>query len=181
MVTPNTEKEPRYPRRPGFSGHKPEENESNRIPEATEKPPSNNALVAEMRIADAKESRASGRKMVERKAPILFEFKAPGDLLEGELLSVDKIKITDRDTKQPKLVMQYTFVGESDTFKCLGTYDLNTKLRPSDVGLWVEIVFMEVDASKNNMRVFSVKIEDKSKNAAHFADGQKITDDDIPF
>lgn len=163
MVRTNTNSEPRYPQREGFTGHKPEEN-SPRISEAT------SAAAAPVKQ----------RVMKERMAPVLLEFKYAGDLLEGELLSVDKIKIKDKATGQPKVVMQYTFAGaDGGTVKCLGTYDLNTKLRPSDVGLWVEICFKDVDASKNNMHVFSVKIEEKPKAA--FSDGLVITDEDIPF
>jgi hypothetical protein len=156
--------EPRYPRNPGFVGSKPE-SAAPRISEA--------APVQETKRPQKQ------RVMKERAAPVLFEFKAVGDLLEGELFAVDKIKIKDRDTGQPKIVMQYTFITEGDVvMKCLGTYDLNTKLRPSDVGLFVEICFKDVDVSKNNMRIFTVKIEEK--RSANFADGTQITDEDIP-
>lgn len=161
--------EPRYPVNKGFSGHK-EETAAPRISEDK----SAGAPVTGRGMAPQKQ-----RVMKERAAPVLFEFRAMGDLLEGELFAVDKIKITDRDTKQPKMVMQYTFITEGDVvMKCLGTYDLNTKLRPSDVGLWVEICFKDTDTSKNNMRIFSVKIEEK--RSANFADGTQITDEDIP-
>jgi hypothetical protein len=164
MVTPNEQTQPRYPRNRGFAGS---DKNTTSLP-----PASDNAPVPL--------SSRPARVMKEREAPILFEFKAPGDFLEGELLSFDKIKITDRETKQLKTVIQYTFACGDKTVKCLGTYDLNTKLRPSDVGLWVEITFKDVDAHKNNMRIFSVKIEEKPKSAA-FSDGTQITDEDIPF
>lgn len=157
--------EPRYPRNSGFVGSKPE---------------AANSRISEAAPVEVNKPPQKQRVMKERAAPVLFEFKAVGDLLEGELFAVDKIKIKDRDTGQPKFVMQYTFITEGDVvMKCLGTYDLNTKLRPSDVGLWVEICFKSVDESKNGMRIFSVKIEEK--RVATFTDGTQITNEDIPF
>jgi hypothetical protein len=172
MVTSNEQTEPRYPRNPGFTGSKKNNGEEG----ASLSDALKNVADTARELLQSKPARV----MKEREAPILFEFKAPGDFLEGELLSFDKIKITDRDTKQPKMVIQYTFASGEKTVKCLGTYDLNTKLRPSDVGLWVEITFKDTDTHKNNMRIFSVKIEEKPKAAA-FSDGTQITDEDIPF
>jgi hypothetical protein len=167
--------QPRYPRRPGFTGAAPEKD--NRLATGEDVNSSRSAPVNTERPLPV-----NNRKMVERKAPELYTFKAQGDVLDGELIAAEKVEITDKQTQRRKLVMQYTIVrGDGSAVKCLGSYDLNTKLRPSDVGKWVEIIFLDVDASKNNMHVFKVFIEDKSADSARFADGTQITDEAIPF
>ena len=119
------------------------------------------------------------RKMVERESPEMVEFKAYGDYIEGRMLSALKVEITDKQTRRKKAVMEYTFVGDNGKAKkCLGSYDLDTKLRITDIGCWCMVIYVtdkEVPAGK--MRVFKVEVEEKPK----FADGQEITDEDIPF
>jgi hypothetical protein len=125
---------------------------------------------------------APQRKMVKREAPEMVEFKAHGDLLEGKLISALKVKIKDKKTGQPKMVMEYTFLGEDrKTRKCLGSYDLDTKIFPTDVGFWAEITYVaDKDVPSGKMRIFDVSFEEIVPSAA-FADGTQITDADIPF
>jgi hypothetical protein len=161
--------QPRYPRRPGFTGAPTEESKV-----------SNNQLIAEMRIADR-----NPRNLVERKAPELFSFKTEGDLLEGTLLRVDTVVIEDKGTHQKKRVPQYTMRKENgDVVKFLGTYDLDCKIYPSDVGSFLEIVYVgenrEVRRGNNFMRVFKVNI-DNAGAPARAADSAEITDADITF
>lgn len=126
--------------------------------------------------------------MVERKAPELFQFKAEGEVIDGILIRVDPIMIKDKKTFQPKRVSQYTFQRTSgDVVKMLGTYDIDSKVMPGDVGRFVEIVYVgenrEVKRGNNFMKVFRVQVEDKpAANAGNkFNDGTEITDEDIPF
>jgi hypothetical protein len=178
MAEQKQENKPRYPRNPGFTGSEKD------TPPPTEKSP--NQLIAEMNIADR--AAASARRLVERKAPELFQFKAEGDLLEGVLLRLDAISIKDKSTHQPKRVSQYTFRKENgDVVKMLGTYDIDCKILLTDLGHFIEIAYIgenkEVRRGDNFMKIFRVKVEEKSAapTSNKFTDGTEITDEDIPF
>ena len=169
------ESKPRYPRRPGFTGA-----------EGTRNSTHEEGAAPEPKAAPAA---TSTRTLTERKAPELFSFKAEGDMLDGILIRVDAISIKDKTTGQPKRVSQYTFHRiNGDVVKMLGTYDIDCKILPGDVGLFIEVVYVgenrEVRRGDNFMKVFRVQVEEKKMAAAasgKFADGTEITDADIPF
>lgn len=169
------ENKPRYPRNPGFTG--------------AENPPSPPAAGRAARVGDTP-GVPPARVLTERKAPELFSFKAEGDVLDGILVRVDAISIKDKTTHQAKRVSQYTFRRENgDVVKMLGTYDIDCKIIPADVGLFVEVVYVgenrEVRRGDNYMKVFRVQVEERKSMAAaasgKFTDGTEITDEDIPF
>lgn len=121
-----------------------------------------------------------GKTLVEREAAELFKFETPGDFIKGILTGAEVITI------RGKRCFQYTIddVKENRIVKILGTWDLNQKIRPADVGSFLQIVFKGEDKNikkgDNCMKMFAVAFEQKSKSA-EFSDGSKITDEDIPF
>jgi len=131
-------------------------------------------------VNGAVQQKSSARKMVERESPEMVEFKGHGDVLEGKLISAVKVQITDRKTQKKKEVMEYTLVGDDGKArKCLGSYDLDTKIRPfEDVGFWLQIIYAtDKDVPSGKMRVFKVSVEERTA----FSDGTEIADEDIPF
>lgn len=123
--------------------------------------------------------------MVERKAPILFSFDAPGAFIEGILFRIDRVNIKGKD------VTQYTFdCADGEVRKILGTYDIDTKLRPTDRGKFVQVAFARVSTTVgkngNMMHEFQVLVDEGSRAAAPQAPavnahGVEITDADIGF
>ena len=125
--------------------------------------------------------------MEERKDPTFIQFDTQGTVAEGTLLKIERIQIGE----DKKLATRYTILdidsGEVSAF--LGTYAIDTKLRPQDQGHYIRVVFEGVDANigrnGNSMKLFSVRV---SKRPAHEflgktnTDGSPlITDADIPF
>jgi hypothetical protein len=126
------------------------------------------------------------RNIVERKSPVLFKFESLGEFVEGILQNAELVEVMEKESNQKKKVWQYTIFNEAEdqAYKLLGTWDITSKLSRSDVGKFVVIVFTGVNKNivknGNPMREFKVGVEQK-KSPAEFADGTKITDEDIPF
>jgi len=101
-------------------------------------------------------------EMVERTGPEIFRFETPGEYLRGRLLEIETTEINGKPT------LKYVVRDEEEDrlFSFLGTVDLNKKIRPSDVGLILEIRYGGKDAAvgpgKNPMKRFKVFVE-KSK------------------
>lgn len=123
----------------------------------------------------------------ERLPPKKFDF-AQGVILVGILTSHERTTVRDKRTGAPKMVNRYIVEERDaelkvvDTFFFHGTVQLDSMLRPADVGHFVSIACTgeDKDAGRqgNAMKLFSVSV---SKNFAPgwIQDGQ-ITDDDIP-
>lgn len=76
-------------------------------------------------------------ELVERTGREIFKFDAPGQVLRGRLISIDNTEINS------KPAVRYTLNDEEEGkfYSFLGTIDLNTKIRPSDLGKVVHICY----------------------------------------
>jgi hypothetical protein len=97
--------------------------------------------------------------MVERPGTEIFRFEKPGDCLRGRLLEIETTDINGKPT------LRYVVRDEEEEriFSFLGTVDLNTKIRPSDVGRILEIRYggkdTNVEPGKNAIKRFTVFVE----------------------
>lgn len=121
--------------------------------------------------------------MKDREEPEQISF-AVGEIIEGELVSIDKVKLKSGD-----IVSSYELRDlESGKYvRFLGSYDLNKKLRPTDVGYYVEVRYEGEDKSisrnGNALKRFKVRVSDVPVKAAmknQLEDGTYITDNDFP-
>jgi hypothetical protein len=119
-------------------------------------------------------TRHDGRELEEVLAPAMHTFNVPGDSIAGVLLSIDKV------TVRGKTVTQYLLRpdGSEKRVKLLATYDLAQKLRPEQIGRFVELTFIgenkEVRKGNNCLREFRVLVAKAQNNP-------EINDEDIPF
>jgi hypothetical protein len=118
----------------------------------------------------------------EATAPELFSFKNVADSIDGILLSIQKVTITDKETKKPKDVIEYTIEREDGRrAKLLASADLAQKISMAHRGAFVSITYTGTDSSVvkngNAMRTFEVLVAKREANAH----GAEITDADIPF
>src|SRR5262249_49551168 len=74
---------------------------------------------------------------VERKGTEIFRFDSPGVFLRGRLIEIDVTDISGKATTR------YAVHDEDDDrlWSFLGTIDLNSKIRRSDIGKVIEIRF----------------------------------------
>jgi len=99
--------------------------------------------------------------LVERAGPAIFRFENPGDYIRGRLINIDTADIGGKPT------LKYVLQDEADNriVSFLGTVDLNTKIRRSDVGKMLEIRYerkdRHADEGKNAIKRFKVLAEDK--------------------
>jgi hypothetical protein len=73
--------------------------------------------------------------LVERIGAEIFRFQNPGDFLRGILTEIETVEIGGK----PTLKYLIHDPDEKRLFSVLGTIDLNTKIRQSDVGRLLEI------------------------------------------
>jgi hypothetical protein len=80
-------------------------------------------------------------ELVERAGPEMFKFDTPGQTLRGRLITIEHIQVNG----QPAL--RYTLHDEEEGkyYTFLGTIDLNTKIRQSDVGKVVQVQYERQD------------------------------------
>jgi hypothetical protein len=118
-------------------------------------------------------------EMIERVEPRFVKFGAPGEIVEGVLVGIKRINIDGK----PAIKYLLDDDGEQCTF--LGTYQLNEKLRPADMGHKIVVRYegLDTNVSRNGnpMRHFVVQISKNVINKAAAALNLGITDDDIPF
>lgn len=124
-------------------------------------------------------------EMETREEPRFVQFNA-GDVLEGVLMAIERMTVKDRATGRDRSAIRYT-VAEPDGGVCafLGTYQLNTKLRPTDRGHRVVIRCegedVTVKRGDNQMKVFDVQVSKAPVPRSATCDDLGITDADIPF
>jgi hypothetical protein len=121
--------------------------------------------------------------MVERKEPTLISF-AEGESVQGVLLAIERIEI------EKKPVVRYT-VRDVDTRELssfLGTYQINAKIHPEDVGHIIDVRYEGEDRSVvrngNALRRFKVLISDVPAariGVCTAEDVTFITNDDVGF
>jgi hypothetical protein len=129
-------------------------------------------------------SGGSAVNWIERKPPKKFDF-AEGAVLVGILVSHETGMLRDKQTGQPKKVNRYT-VEDQDSKETVffhGTVQLDSMLRPNDVGHFVSVTCTgedkEAGRNKNAMKLFKVLISERA--APGWADdGSRIMDADLP-
>jgi hypothetical protein len=121
--------------------------------------------------------------MIERKEPALVRF-AEGERLSGVLLLIERIEIEKKPVT--RYIVEDLETGERSQF--LGTYQINAKLRTTDVGHVIDVRYEGEDTSigrdGNSMRRFKVLVSDRrvaGKLAGDDLAGTLITNDDIGF
>jgi|SRR5580698_5003355 hypothetical protein len=116
----------------------------------------------------------------EQKAPALQEWKTPGDFIEGVLLSLQVVKMKDKNV--PQYMVQFK---DGTIVKFAQTYDLKQKLHSRHIGCGVRIKYLGEDenikggTSNTPMKVFSVFT--KGTPTQQSQEQGPITDEDIPF
>lgn len=119
------------------------------------------------------------RDYTEVKEPVMKQFTSPGQVVEGLLLSIQKVNV------KGKSAVQYLCRDDQgDLFTFLATYDIARKISRGHIGHAVRVEYegedstVEVGNNKNKLRRFKVYVA-KQKEVA--PDSLEITDDDIPF
>ena len=105
------------------------------------------------------------RDMIEVKAPELFQFTKPGQVLEGRLVSIEPVLVKSKEA------IEYLFESNGVRASCLGTADLNKKLNPAHIGHWVVIRYENDDSSfqkegQSAMKCFKVLVSKEPEAAA---------------
>jgi hypothetical protein len=98
------------------------------------------------------------REMQEVKAPELFQFTKPNQVLEGVLVSIEPITLSGKQT------LQYVFEQPENQARmaCNGVAQLNKAIRPTHLGHWLEIRYEgdqklpNQQADHNDMKIFKV-------------------------
>lgn len=121
----------------------------------------------------------------ERVEPEFFQFKAEGETICGVLENVESISVDS------KPVTRYTVYepDEDKRYTFLGTYQINSKLRRSDIGRVIEVTLTGKDSNVrggnngNPMSLFRVRVAKAIPTSASHANanGLGITDADVPF
>ena len=98
-------------------------------------------------------------ELEERTGAEIFRFENAGDSLRGTLLDIETTEISGKPTTR------YIFQDEDrdKTVSFLGTVDLNTKIRASDIGKRIEIRYggkdPQTEAGKNAIKRFKVYVQ----------------------
>lgn len=121
--------------------------------------------------------------MEERLEPEFLKF-VKGEVIEGVLIQVKRIQVAnpDRPDGPKNPATRYTCLDdEGKPFCFLGCYQIDVKLRPTDIGRAIRLTYIgddtNVGRNGNQMKVFEVMV---SKQKAP-EDMTFITDEDIPF
>jgi hypothetical protein len=119
--------------------------------------------------------------METREEPRFVQFTT-GEIVEGVLMGVQPIQIKDK--RGLRYIVQEDN-GELVSF--LGTWQINTKLRPADLGHRVSVKCIGTDTmvqrGDNCMKVFEIKVSKEMVNPGRVVSDSEteITDADIPF
>ena len=95
-------------------------------------------------------------ELEERTGTEIFRFEVPGDYLRGRLINIETVDLGGKPT------LRYIMHDEEEDriYSFLGTVDLNTKIRSSDVGKILEIRYGGKDPNpepgKNPIKRFKV-------------------------
>jgi hypothetical protein len=98
-------------------------------------------------------------ELVERSGPEIFRFEAPGEYLRGRLINIETADIGGKPT------LRYVVHDEEDdrVYSFLGTVDLNTKIRTSDISKVIEVRYegrdSEAAPGRNPIKRFKVFAE----------------------
>ncbi|HEX3941560.1 MAG TPA: hypothetical protein VHX11_08780 [Acidobacteriaceae bacterium] len=82
------------------------------------------------------------REMQEVKAPEMFKFSKPGQMIAGVLRRIEPTTVNEKEA------VEYMLQGENNTrLTFLGTNDLNKKIHPGHIGHYLEIRYENDDSS----------------------------------
>lgn len=102
-----------------------------------------------------------GKTLVEREAAELFKFSGVGDFVKGVLIGAEFIVL--KENRQRVMEFQIDDLETGRFWKVRGTWDINQKLRPSDIGSYVQIVYKGEDPNigrgDNKLKLFAVAVE----------------------
>lgn len=106
--------------------------------------------------------------MEERKEPRFMKFEKPGDNVMGRLLVIEQVEVGETRKPATRFVVEEGvlragyFKADGELVAFLGTYGIDSKLRPSDVQHYISIRYTGSDATVtrngNAMKVFDVKV-----------------------
>jgi hypothetical protein len=114
-------------------------------------------------------------KMVRREEPEFVRFAAPGTVLEGTLVRIERMKVENGTANK------YTVRAGSGKLACfLGTYAIDVLLYVQDVGRLIKVHYVGEDVTnvkqgQNARKIFEIDVADR------MVDPSEITDADIPF
>lgn len=117
----------------------------------------------------------------ERLDPKKLEF-GEGEVFTGILTNVERVMV---GSPVPKPAIRYTFLDfeTNESYFLIGTYQIDSKIRKSDLGHVVIIRYEGADQSVsrngNSMKKFSVQVS-KRTAPGWASDGTPITDSDLP-
>jgi hypothetical protein len=120
----------------------------------------------------------------ERHDPIFVEWNRPGQAVAGRLLSIEMIEVGEPKQKTARYTVIDELVedGENPLSSFLGTYQINSKIRKSDIGRLVLVRYegedKNIGRAENKMKLFKVYVEKAATKNAH---GLEITDAYIGF
>jgi hypothetical protein len=124
---------------------------------------------------------ARAMEMEDRKEPEFVTFQKEGDSVCGVLVRVEKIQVKRKDTNIPKPAVRFT-VEEIDSGRrlaFLGTYQLMTMLRRSDIGKVIAVRYTgKRDIPSGALTTFDVQVS-KGKPAGANVPGDMISGDDL--
>jgi hypothetical protein len=123
--------------------------------------------------------------MQERKDPDFVNF-SDGDMVSGVLLSIERIQVgKEGQPKQPANRYTIQDLDDGKLYAFLGTHQLDTKLRMTDVGHVIEVRCEgndpNVTRNGNPMKKFKVLVSNVPYSGKKTEDGTYITNDDIGF
>lgn len=112
------------------------------------------------------------------------KFEGKGDFVEGHLLKIQRVKFQDSHKTGLKYLVASTEGGKLVTFN--GSAHINQLIFVADIGKLIRVTYISDDVEagrgQNAMKVFTVEVDDGDKVAVEpQANGDAITDDDIPF
>jgi hypothetical protein len=119
--------------------------------------------------------------MVEQKQPAFFQFKQPGDAIEGMLCAIETVEFVEK-RGVASLTRKFTLMGlDTQCFSAfLGTVQLNKQIRFSHLGHFITVIFESVDDTVgregNGMKVFRVWISDRKVSQLHGAQFDAFVD-----
>jgi hypothetical protein len=118
----------------------------------------------------------------ERKDPTFVKF-ADGECVEGVFVkkTMQPTKSEGRTNMTARYTVQDITTGEMTEF--LGTYQINSKLSPRDLGHYIAVRCegedKNVTRNGNSMKIFKVMVSEAIV-PGWVADGSQITDEDLP-
>ena len=115
-------------------------------------------------MAAAPVGQPRNRKFVELKAPEMFKFTKPSQLVEGVLVRIEPTVVNQEGGHQSETLEYMVQMPNGDRLTFLGTNDLNKKIRAEYIGHWHRIRYERDDSSfvkpgQSAAKVFKVDVD----------------------